>query len=114
MRIKAKWCAEKEVHINPDECVNETEDCEMHCHETDLYCDAKSFTAAITYNRSLPEEDEPTTYISIAKEDLDYLPDMVSIACNKEPHCNIYLTVTNHVMSKYSASEKLLKEIEKS
>ena len=67
-KIQVKWCAELDQHIMPEDCLNDTEDCEMHCHLTDKYfIHNKENIGDITYDRSLPEDDAPTTYITIKK-----------------------------------------------
>lgn len=94
-----RWCEEEEIYINMlnHDCNYETE-CYADCYtakaiykDDDYQCGM--LRALVYFDRSLPEEDTPTTYIEINKDELDKLPKLVSLAINHDPHNDIYLKI---------------------
>jgi hypothetical protein len=89
-KIKLRWCAEEDEYININKC-DGTKDCSCDCDEADGYKTYQDITSIVQFDRSLPEENEPTTYLFTSKNSLTKLPFIIEEILKKEPHANIYI-----------------------
>lgn len=94
-KANLRWCAEEDEYIDIDKCDGK-KDCACWCDESTGFMPTDNEVKAIvSYDRSLPEEDEPTTYIRIDKKDKFHLPFILSEVLAKNPHDSVYLIFEN-------------------